>query len=277
MLTSIPPFHQLRGNPGDRQQPSISEERSVMDSKHLYRMARGYSFLGRSIIGGKMVNVALDLLAWLDYRMLIFMSSWHPDNDTRIKLLRKRGVNVGEHVFIDQGAWIEITTPQAVVIEDYVGVGHGAVIVAHDATVARVVDAPMRVKETRLRYGSGVGMNCIVMPGVEFGEYAHAMAGAVITKDIPAGKVVAGNPAEVKCGVEDIGLAWQADARMHPEIYFDFDSDHPNPWRPPSTPYDHLITWRDEGIPVRQITELRTGTPFDYILEAKAKKKQEGK
>jgi acetyltransferase-like isoleucine patch superfamily enzyme len=252
---------------------NFSEEGSVMDPKRLYKMTRGYSFLARNMIGGKIFNVVLDLLAFMDYRMLIFLSMWHPDNDTRIKLLRKRGVNVGEHVFIDQGVWIEITTPQAVVIEDYVGVQHGAVIVAHDSTVGRIVDAPLRVKETRLRYGSGLGMNCIVMPGVEFGEYAHAMAGAVVTKDIPTGMVVAGNPAEIKCKVDDIGLAWQADISAHPEIYYDY----PNPWRPPSSPFDHLVTWRSDGVQVRPATDIRTGTPFDYIIEAKVEKEQRNK
>jgi acetyltransferase-like isoleucine patch superfamily enzyme len=243
-----------------------------MDGKHILKLGRAYAFLARNIIGGKVVNLLLDLLAFMDYRMLILLSMWHPDHDTRIKYLRKRGVQVGEHVFVDQGAWIEITTPQSVVLEDYSAVAYGAVIVAHDATVPRVVDVPLRVKETRLKYGSGVGMGCIVMPGVTFEEYGHAMAGAVVTKDVPAGMVVAGNPAEVKCSCEDIGLAWQADIPVHPENYY----DHPSAWRPPSTPYDHLITWRKEGIKARPVTDLRTGTILDYIIESKAKKQQEG-
>ena len=253
---------------------NFSEEGSVMDPKHLYKMTRGYSFLARNMIGGRIVNMLLDLLAFMDYRMLILLSSWHPDHNRRIKYLRKRGVQVGEHVFVDQGVWIEITTPQAVVLEDYSAVAYGAVIVAHDATVSRIVDCPMRVKETRLKYGSGVGMNCIVLPGVTFGEYAHALAGSVVTKDVPDGKVVAGNPAEVMCDVENIGLGWQDDLSVHPEIYF----DHPaREFRPPSTPYDHLVTWRKAGVRVRDVSELRTGTPFDYILDAKAEKKEEEK
>lgn len=251
----------------------VTEERSVMDRGNLFKLGRAYAFLARNLLGGKVVNVLLDLLAFMDYRMLIFLSMWHPDHDTRIRYLRRRGVQVGEHVFVDQGAWIEITTPQSVVLEDHSAVAYGAVIVAHDATGPRVVDLPMRVKETRLKYGSGVGMGCIVMPGVTFGEYGHAMAGAIVTKDVPAGMVVAGNPAEVKCRMEDIGLAWQADIAVHPEIYF----DHPSPWRPPSTPYDHLMTWRKEGVKARDVSELRTGTPFDYVLEARAKRKQEGR
>ena len=105
-----------------------------MEFGYLYKLARGYSFLARNILGGKMVNAALEALAFMDYRMLILLSMWHPDHDTRIKLLRKRGVNVGEHVFLEQGVWIEITMPQSVFLEDYTGVSYGAVILAHDAT-----------------------------------------------------------------------------------------------------------------------------------------------
>jgi hypothetical protein len=38
---------------------------------------------------------------------------------------------------------------------------------------------------------------------------------------------------------------------------------------------DSLITWREEGIKIRDWTDLRTGTPFDYILDAKARRKRE--
>ena len=129
----------------------------------------------------------------------------------------------------------------------------------------------MRLKETRLKYGSGVGMNSIVMPGVTFGEYAHAMPGSVVTKDVPDGMIVAGNPAEVMLSVEDVGHHWQEEMKRNPDIFYDYPD---NPWRIPSTPYDHLITWREEGIRVRNVSELRTGTPFDYILDAKSMRKK---
>jgi hypothetical protein len=50
---------------------------------------------------------------------------------------------------------------------------------------------------------------------------------------------------------------------VHPDIYF----DHPNPGRAPSTPNDHLVTWRKDGVKVRHFSELRTDTPFDLILD----------
>lgn len=42
-----------------------------------------------------------------------------------------------------------------------------------------------------------IGMNCIVLKGVIIGEGAIVGAGSVVTKDVPAWTVVAGNPAKV--------------------------------------------------------------------------------
>ncbi len=242
------------------------KEGGLMERGRYLKSARGYLFLARNLAAGKLINGALDILAFLDYRLLILLSSWHPSMDARIKLLRKRGVNISEKAWVDLGVWIEVTTPQHVFIEDYAKIGFGAVIYAHDASYNAAVDLPMRVKTTRLGYNACVGARSFIMPGVSIGNHSGVLPGSVVTKDVPDGMVVAGNPAEIIGKVEDFGLAWQADLEIHPELYY----DHPNPSRPPSTPYDHLVTWREAGVKVRHFTELRTGTPFDYILEAKS-------
>lgn len=43
-----------------------------------------------------------------------------------------------------------------------------------------------------------VGANSTILPGVNIGDYAVVAAGSVVTKDVPAGTLVAGIPAEVK-------------------------------------------------------------------------------
>ncbi|RJP34830.1 MAG: acyltransferase [Actinobacteria bacterium] len=236
-----------------------------MDAKTAWLYAKGYSFLARNMLAGKVVNKTLDALAWLDYRLLIYLSMWHPDYESRMRLLRKRGVQIGEHSGVDLGVWIEMTTPRSVIIGDYVGIGYGSAIIAHDASVNILVDLPMRVKPTRIGDRSILGYFTIVMPGVQIGEYCGVVAGSVVTKDVPDGTVVAGNPARKLFNSEDIILAWQEDMKVHPELYY----DHPNPLRPPSSPYDHLVKWREEGVKIQDWTRIRTGTPFDHILEAK--------
>ena len=48
-----------------------------------------------------------------------------------------------------------------------------------------------------IRRGAKIGANVTILPGVTIGENALVGAGAVVAKDVPAGAVVAGNPARV--------------------------------------------------------------------------------
>jgi acetyltransferase-like isoleucine patch superfamily enzyme len=48
-----------------------------------------------------------------------------------------------------------------------------------------------------IRRGARVGGGAILCPGIEVGEEAFVGAGAVVTKDVPARKVVVGSPARV--------------------------------------------------------------------------------
>lgn len=236
-----------------------------MDLKRLSLLARGYFFAGRNLLAGKITNLSLNVLANLDYRLLMILSMWHPDHNSRIKLLRKRGVNISDKAWVDLGVWIEMTTPQSVIIEDYAKLGFGAVVLAHDAAVNSVADLPMRVLPTRIGYNAAVGTYSIIMPGVQVGKHCGVVPGSVVTKDVPDMTVVGGSPAEHLFTDEELGLAWQEDMRNNPQHYY----DHTNPARAPSTPLDHLLTWRQEGLNIQKSLVLRTGTPFDCILDAK--------
>ena len=227
---------------------------------------RGYSFLARNRAAGMVIDKTLDLFAWLDYRILILLTMWHPDMGHRIKYLRRRGVQVGEHVFLDFGVFIEITAPRSVVIEDYAAVGYGCMVYAHDALLNAVADLPVRIRTTRLGYNCVVGVGSTILSGVTVGRHSLVAPGSLVTKDVPDGTVVAGRPARHLMTCEELVLSWQEDMKAHPEVYY--DTPHPN--RAPSTPFDSAIAWRREGVGIRHWTEIRTGTPFDHILDYKA-------
>jgi acetyltransferase-like isoleucine patch superfamily enzyme len=53
------------------------------------------------------------------------------------------------------------------------------------------------IKGPTIRRGARIGGGAILCPGVEIGEEAFVGAGAVVTKDVPARKLVVGNPARV--------------------------------------------------------------------------------
>jgi maltose O-acetyltransferase len=242
-----------------------------MDRKRASLFLKGYSFAVRNILAGMVVNKALDLLAWSDYRLLILLSMWHPDMNHRIKYLRKRGVQIGENVFIDMGVFIEVTTPQSVIIEDQVAIGYGATIYAHDASLNCIYDLPLRVKTTRLCYNCTVGTGAIIMPGVTVGRHGGVFPGSVALRDVPELTGWGGHPAKHVLTGEDIVKSWQEDMKANPDNYY----DHPHPDTAADHPLKHLITWREEGVKIRDVSDLRTGTPFDYILEYKELKKKD--
>lgn len=43
-----------------------------------------------------------------------------------------------------------------------------------------------------------IGANATILPGVKIGDFSIVAAGAVVTKDVPSGVLVAGNPAVIK-------------------------------------------------------------------------------
>ena len=53
---------------------------------------------------------------------------------------------------------------------------------------------------TVVRRGASIGSGATILCGIEIGEGAIVGAGSVVTKDVPAGMVVAGNPAKVLRG-----------------------------------------------------------------------------
>jgi acetyltransferase-like isoleucine patch superfamily enzyme len=106
---------------------------------------------------------------------------------------------IGSHVSIQSNVYIPLNT----IIEDYVFLGPCCAI-TNDKY-------PIRPKEIKLegailRKGSSVGSNAVIMPGVEVGVGAIVGGGSVVTKDVPAWKIVAGNPAKI---IKDVPKEYQ--------------------------------------------------------------------
>lgn len=66
-----------------------------------------------------------------------------------------------------------------------------------------------------------IGLAAVVLMGVRVGKGAIIGAGAIVTKDVPAGMVVGGNPAKVICSVEELVNRRRELQKTHPE-YFEF-------------------------------------------------------
>jgi acetyltransferase-like isoleucine patch superfamily enzyme len=90
------------------------------------------------------------------------------------------------------------------VVEDDVFVGPCAMTTNDDSMARRPQGEPL-VGAT-LRRGCRIGGGAVLLPGVEIGEEAFVAAGAVVTSDVPARKVVMGVPARMVKDVPDEDL-----------------------------------------------------------------------
>jgi acetyltransferase-like isoleucine patch superfamily enzyme/dTDP-4-dehydrorhamnose 3,5-epimerase-like enzyme len=105
-------------------------------------------------------------------------------------------VVVGDRVTVKCGVqlWDGVT------LEDDVFVGPNATF-TNDA-FPRSRQRPARFSRTLVRAGASIGANATILPGITVGERAMVGAGAVVTRDVPPGAVVTGNPARVKGWVD---------------------------------------------------------------------------
>ncbi len=127
------------------------------------------------------------------------------------------GSKVGAFVEIQKGATIgkncKISSHtficEGVHIEDNVFIGHNVTFIndrfprATNADGSLQTDADWHVEDTRVCKGASLGSSVTVLCGVTIGENAIVGAGSVVTKDVPAGTVVAGNPARILKKVPD--------------------------------------------------------------------------
>lgn len=104
-----------------------------------------------------------------------------------------RNCKVSSHTFICEG----------VTIEDEVFIGHGVIFINDKYPRATRPDGVMQadvdweVVPTTVKHGASIGSGATILCGLTIGEYAIVGAGALVTKDVPAGETVAGNPARV--------------------------------------------------------------------------------
>jgi len=111
----------------------------------------------------------------------------------------QRGAVVGARVKISSHTFI----CEGVTIEDYVFIGHGVMFINDLYPRSTNPDGSVQTAEnwecipTRICRGASVGSNATILCGVTVGEGAIVGAGSVVTRDVPAYTIVAGNPARV--------------------------------------------------------------------------------
>lgn len=110
----------------------------------------------------------------------------------------QRGASIGRRCKIQSHTFI----CEGVTIEDEVFVGHGVLFINDRyprATSGGALQtaADWELIPTTVRCGASIGSGVVILCGVTIGERALVGAGAVVTRDVPEGAVVAGVPARL--------------------------------------------------------------------------------
>ncbi|MBD3402254.1 N-acetyltransferase, partial [candidate division GN15 bacterium] len=71
------------------------------------------------------------------------------------------------------------------------------VATSNDNYIGRTEERFKHFKGVIMRRGARIGVNATILPGLTIGPDALVAAGALVTKDVPGGKIVAGIPAKV--------------------------------------------------------------------------------
>jgi acetyltransferase-like isoleucine patch superfamily enzyme len=111
----------------------------------------------------------------------------------------QKGVKVGKRCKISSHSFL----CEGVTIEDEVFVGHNVTFIndrfprATNADGSAQTEADWECISTLVKRGASIGSSATILCGVVIGEGATVGAGSVVTKDVPDGAVVAGNPARI--------------------------------------------------------------------------------
>lgn len=117
--------------------------------------------------------------------------------------------NVCDHAFIEAGARVgnRVTVKNAVLVwdgvtvEDEVFLGPNVVFTNDLRPRAARDRADVEITPTKVGRGATIGANATVVCGTTIGSYAFVAAAAVVTSDVPAHALVAGNPARRRAWV----------------------------------------------------------------------------
>lgn len=159
--------------------------------------------------GGNVLRTISNVYKRIRYSLLVkgflhVLAMNIPNDRIRNTLYRWRGTKIGTNVGIGHGVFIEESRPNLIEIGDGVNIGPRAVIVAHDSSYHCInPDIPILFGRVQIRKNGYIGAKAIILPGVTIGEGAIVAAGAVVTKDVAPGVIVAGVPAKVLTTVEE--------------------------------------------------------------------------
>ena len=148
------------------------------------------------------LSIAPDVRLGKDVKLSKFINLYGCTSGNNVKIgacveIQKNAVvgdncKISSHTFICEG----------VTIEDDVFVGHSVAFITDSYPRATAggrlqTEADWKVEPTLVKKGASIGSGATILSKVTIGENAIVGAGSVVTKDVPANAIVAGNPAKL--------------------------------------------------------------------------------
>ena len=153
------------------------------------------------MVAGDFVRIAPDVRLGRDVKIYAFANLYGCEIGDESKIGTfvevQKGVKIGRRVKVSSHTFI----CEGVTIEDFVFIGHGVMFINDKYPRATTESGSLQSEvdwvctPTLVKKRASIGSNATILCGVTIGEGALVGAGSVVTHDVPAGAVVAGNPA----------------------------------------------------------------------------------
>lgn len=132
-----------------------------------------------------------------------------------IERLKAQGLLLGKNLRNNSPFAFDSLFPWLISVGDNVCISANVKILAHD-TSTEYVNGHTRIGTVEIGDNVYIGYGVTILCNVKIGSNAIIGAGSVVTKDVPAGTVYAGNPAKLICTIEEYRAKHEAQLNTVP-------------------------------------------------------------